>query len=258
MSTINRLFCVFDEPVTEAGFRSWSLPQDLLRARVAITATIPLALLFVWSDYMMFGTASPFPTLVGARIAYVLYSIAALILLTRLRASRSVDALILLWSTISAGALAYVAYTRPPMYSGHLVMEVVAVFFLVAVMPNQLRFQMVSAVVMAAGTIFVAVSHGLTQDPLMANVVWGAFAASVAFGSFVSWDSHVSRRRLYSAMTEVGTLRGMIPMCARCRKVRDDDGSWGQLEVYLSKRTEAEFTHGYCPECYGEVTRDLE
>jgi hypothetical protein len=47
----------------------------------------------------------------------------------------------------------------------------------------------------------------------------------------------------------VKTLRGMLPICASCKKIRDDHGEWVQMEVYVRDRTEADFSHGICPEC---------
>jgi PAS domain S-box-containing protein len=54
---------------------------------------------------------------------------------------------------------------------------------------------------------------------------------------------------LKEALANVKTLRGLVPICASCKKVRDDKGYWSQVEVYVRDRTEAEFSHGICPEC---------
>jgi hypothetical protein len=48
---------------------------------------------------------------------------------------------------------------------------------------------------------------------------------------------------------EVKLLRGLIPICAWCKKLRDDKGYWKSVEEYISAHTGAEFTHGMCPEC---------
>jgi hypothetical protein len=47
----------------------------------------------------------------------------------------------------------------------------------------------------------------------------------------------------------VKLLQGFIPICATCKRIRDDQGFWQQLEVYIGNHSEAEFTHGICPEC---------
>lgn len=61
--------------------------------------------------------------------------------------------------------------------------------------------------------------------------------------------------------SEIKQLRGMLPICASCKKIRDDKGYWSQIETYIKKHSEAEFTHGICPECirklYPEYSDDL-
>jgi PAS domain S-box-containing protein len=54
---------------------------------------------------------------------------------------------------------------------------------------------------------------------------------------------------LQDALAHVRTLKGMLPICASCKKVRDDKGYWNQIEAYVSEHSEAEFTHAICPEC---------
>jgi hypothetical protein len=54
---------------------------------------------------------------------------------------------------------------------------------------------------------------------------------------------------LRSALSEIKTLRGFIPICASCKKIRDDKGYWEQIEKYLQKKIDAQFTHSICPGC---------
>ena len=60
-------------------------------------------------------------------------------------------------------------------------------------------------------------------------------------------------RELQDALVNVKTLSGMIPICAWCRKIRDDKGYWDQVEAYIESRSNATFTHGICPECAAKV-----
>ncbi|MDH4332573.1 MAG: hypothetical protein OEV89_08340 [Desulfobulbaceae bacterium] len=55
--------------------------------------------------------------------------------------------------------------------------------------------------------------------------------------------------RLQKAMQEVKVLSGFLPICASCKKIRDDTGYWRQIEEYISKHSEALFSHGICPDC---------
>jgi phosphoserine phosphatase RsbU/P len=54
---------------------------------------------------------------------------------------------------------------------------------------------------------------------------------------------------LRHAADQIKTLRGILPICSSCKKIRDDKGNWSQVEVYVRDRTEAEFSHSMCPEC---------
>ena len=53
---------------------------------------------------------------------------------------------------------------------------------------------------------------------------------------------------LNRAMAEIQALSGLLPICAFCKKIHDEQGAWQQVEVYISKRSEATFSHGICPE----------
>jgi PAS domain S-box-containing protein len=55
--------------------------------------------------------------------------------------------------------------------------------------------------------------------------------------------------RLQKALSEVKTLRGIIPICSFCKKIRDDKGYWDRVDIYLMHHTEADFSHCICPEC---------
>jgi Membrane-associated sensor domain len=62
---------------------------------------------------------------------------------------------------------------------------------------------------------------------------------------------------LRKALDEIKTLRGIVPICSNCKKIRDDKGFWNQVEVYVQKHTEAKFSHGLCPDCVLELYPDL-
>ncbi len=56
-------------------------------------------------------------------------------------------------------------------------------------------------------------------------------------------------KELQEALSKVKTLSGLLPICARCKKIRDDQGYWHQVEKYIHEHSEADFTHSICPEC---------
>lgn len=64
-------------------------------------------------------------------------------------------------------------------------------------------------------------------------------------------------KELSRALDEVETLRGLLPICASCKKIRDDKGVWDHIELYISKRTQADFTHTLCPKCIKQYYPDF-
>ena len=70
-------------------------------------------------------------------------------------------------------------------------------------------------------------------------------------------ENHLKTQRLLvelrSALDEVETLKGLLPICSHCKKIRYDDGSWHKLEEYLARASELTFSHGICPQCRKEL-----
>lgn len=64
-------------------------------------------------------------------------------------------------------------------------------------------------------------------------------------------------RELQEALDQVKVLSGLLPICSHCKKVRDDDGYWQQVEIYIQQHSEAKFSHGICPDCIREHYSDI-
>ena len=65
-------------------------------------------------------------------------------------------------------------------------------------------------------------------------------------------------RKLQTALAKIKTLRGLVPICASCKKIRDDQGFWHQLEVYVRDHSEANFSQSICPSCAKELYPELD
>jgi len=63
--------------------------------------------------------------------------------------------------------------------------------------------------------------------------------------------------KLRDALNKVKILSGLLPICASCKKIRDDKGYWKQIETYIQDHSEAEFSHGLCPECVKKLYPDF-
>jgi hypothetical protein len=74
-------------------------------------------------------------------------------------------------------------------------------------------------------------------------IAFAALAIAFAIFSLRRWKD------LQKALDNVRTLQGLLPICASCKKIRDDIGYWNQIEFYIETHSEAEFIHSICPKC---------
>jgi len=75
------------------------------------------------------------------------------------------------------------------------------------------------------------------------------FALFLCLGLLICWLGH----RLHASDRKLRLLSGLLPICAWCKKIRDDQGEWRQLETYIHDHSEANFTHTLCPGCARDV-----
>lgn len=91
--------------------------------------------------------------------------------------------------------------------------------------------------------------------------VWVVGILGLGIG-YLQLKREASKRRaviseLQASLSEVKTLTGLLPICANCKRIRDDKGYWDQIESYIQKHSEAEFSHGICQDCIKELYPDL-
>ncbi len=102
----------------------------------------------------------------------------------------------------------------------------------------------------------------LHKDGSKKVVLWSNLSEYCPIPGWESWKVGIDITLLKEAQEKIKILSGLLPICASCKKIRDDKGYWNQIEVYISDRSEAEFSHGICPECvkklYPELTLNLE
>lgn len=103
-------------------------------------------------------------------------------------------------------------------------------------------------------------SVALRVRPFFYQTSWFYALGLLALASLIAvahaWRvRHLNARRkelaaqVDAALGQIKRLRGLLPICAACKRIRDDAGYWNQIEVYIHDHSEAEFTHGICPEC---------
>ena len=95
---------------------------------------------------------------------------------------------------------------------------------------------------------------------VMAGVLLSAFIAFFTVRHVWNVEKALMQEKneLQKALSELKTLSGLLPICASCKKIRDDNGYWNQIEAYIRDRSEAEFSHSICPECAEKLYSDLD
>lgn len=92
-------------------------------------------------------------------------------------------------------------------------------------------------------------------------VAYGLEASRHRFSQLLEKEQQLLRdekKQLQAAMDEIKTLSGLLPVCAHCKKVRDDKGYWKQIEEYIQDHTDASFSHSICPICIKKHYADLD
>lgn len=81
---------------------------------------------------------------------------------------------------------------------------------------------------------------------LSKKVIIGVDSTRITFNSMLT---HSIKVRPLKSAKPLKILMGMLPICANCKQIRDDNGRWQQIEEYIHQNSEADFSHGICPEC---------
>jgi hypothetical protein len=120
------------------------------------------------------------------------------------------------------------------------------------------RFQSeVRIVLPSGGTKWIQLTSMPSDRTVDGQTVWSGVILDVTERKRAEEEKDRVVRQLKLALAEVETLSGLLPICAYCRKVRDDSGYWSQLESYLAEHSGTRFSHGICPECEAEHYPEL-
>ncbi len=178
------------------------------------------------------------------------------------------------------GVIAMLVIIPPPTRYTYYVGLLLVIFYGTAFI--NMRFLWASATAIFLIAAFEVVSFALFQVPLDTFLQQNFFAlTTLIIGLFTAYSKEFSYRRnflllrrlyeekakvsqkhkelqrllheLKSAHNEIKTLSGLIPICSRCKKIRDDQGYWNQLESYLTTHSDVSFSHSICPECAREL-----
>lgn len=246
----------------EHSYRQSYLSVDKIQAILTISIiAIPL-ITFSISDYQLFGASSDFYKLMIARAALTILALITIAIITKAKRESVFDLAVLIWLFFLCNFQLYVAFTRPRSFVFNLAIDIAMLMALYAIVPLRFVFQVASAFYFTAFSIYINLNFR-DHTIISQRAVWVCFFFVNVCGLWISWRMHTDRRtqfdllltekhlahELKTAIENIKTLKGLLPICSSCKKIRDDEGYWHQVESYIHEHTEAKFSHGICPDC---------
>jgi hypothetical protein len=254
-----RFLGVFAAPAVEAAFRARHFRDDRWLAGFLVAAGMVRVALLLAADYHHFGVGHPFGPLLAGRLVFLLASAGALVGLRRAASPAAADRLFFGWGFLIVAMTVFALSARPPANDGLLLMSFGMIVVTYCVTPLPLPRQAALALTYSAAALYAC----RRADGATLWGVGGAYALSHLFGAATSWRLNRRRREAFlgglreaglragleAALAEVRTLRGLLCICAWCKRVRGEAQAWESVEDYVQTRTHASFSHGICPDC---------
>jgi hypothetical protein len=246
----------------EAHYRAGERAHDVRVARavavLAVVINIPLGIV----DYVFQHESALLYLLMAARIVNASLALLVFARISSLTSARARDRVFLLWAGVIAVASVALVLSRPPGFGGPLAMGMVVIAAFALVLPASFRYQVAAVSVLVVAFVSARVAQGSSGTAALISTS-SVLTIGVVLSLFASLLNHRTRRALFLAqheqrtlrgalelaLAEIRTLRGVVPICAFCHKIRDESGAWHRVEAYVSERTHAEFSHGFCPTC---------
>jgi len=253
-------------PSLETQFREESLKRDTRVVTGLMFFSLLFHLLSFPIDWEFLEGSDALGTVWILRGAGAGLAVAGILLLRRKPGVAAFDNLITVWAAALLLGVAVANALLPATYMAHVAWDLFLVLAVYAVLPLPLGRQVMLASIITVGDILLFWQHKVLTWSITPGDVTAALACANLLGVFASWELQHSRRqefqalhreaetgeRLRKAWMEVQALRGIIPICMHCKKVRSDEGFWERVEDYVGSRSQVVFSHGICPDCVDE------
>jgi hypothetical protein len=257
----------FASASVERAFREQRFHDYRWLTGFLVTAGMLRVALLLLADYRDFDTGSSFWLLLAGRLLFLLVSAWVLFALRRAARPDGADRLFFLWGCLIVAMTVCALAARPPSTEGLLFMSFGMVLVTYCVTPLPLSRQATLALAYTAATFYAC----RQADSVTVAAVAAAHTMSHLFGAVMSFRLNHRRRemflsaqrqaelraRLEAAVAEVKTLRGLLCICAWCKRVRDEAEAWEPVEVYVQNRSHALFSHGICPDCLEAEVKEV-
>ncbi len=251
----------FAEANLEEDYAQHVLPHALPQARLLCQVLAFATAVFVVSDLNLMSVGPTFWALFTARAAVVASGMFALSQMRPDASPRTIRNHVFLFVTAVAVFTGGVAPLRAAAIVSYPVVGFGLVLLVYLALPIPSRLQTVPAAISSLGVFwwtFDSYESGITRLGVALLLVGGNIVGYLVSSQLDIWQRQrflairgqaEALGRLEQALAEVQTLQGILPICSHCKSVRDDGGYWHQVEVYMHRRSAAQFSHSICPDC---------
>lgn len=261
-NSISLISAQFKDPQQENAYQQEHLKSERKQTTFFVILASVLIPLFIFTDYHFLGGTPQFKQLLLLRALFFALSLGYLFCVNASYLKKILPIATLIWNVIFCGYALYIAHTRPPAYNLHLLGDIIVIISLYIIIPNRLLLQIIPPLVLSTGVIIMSFTHNDLSPSALRITLVSVFLANIN-GYLMTRRAHLGKRiqhyqlakekelstKLQEEIKKSQTLTGLIPICAGCKRIRDDKGYWQQVESYVSAHSTADFTHGICPEC---------
>jgi hypothetical protein len=250
----------FDSTEMESAYQLAELRLDFERAKYVLVLVCLGAVLLLPFDYSIYGNSFQLRVSVVLRTSILALNAFILVALRRHLTPKRLEGW-MIGLCVSLSLMVLFGYANRPLERMNHPLNILIILMFAVVLPMRFRLQMITsaAYALASGVILLA----RNPDPFVDTAFSMVAVLTFALGFFTARSFHRIRRErfaahqsevhvrmeLESALVEIKTLRGLLPICSGCKRIRQNDGAWRNIEDYVSANTEAKFTHGICPSC---------
>jgi hypothetical protein len=254
----------FTSPAMESAYQAAELHPDWQRAKYMLWLICLGAVFFLPFDYVFFGNTYGFYVSIALRIVILTFNAVMLYVLRRHLTPARLEGW-LIGLCVSLTFMVLFGYAHRPVERMNHPLNILLILLFAVALPMRFSHQMfIAGAYTVASNIILVRRH---SDPVIEIAFLIVSLFTLALGYFTAQSFHRIRRQrfaahqsevqlrlqLESALTEIKTLQGLLPICAACKKIRQDDGMWRNVEEYISAHTDTQFTHGICPECRAQL-----
>jgi hypothetical protein len=251
------------EPASqEQAYREAVLPRNARALRAILLLAVVFQLANTPNDRAVVPDQADFLLVMGSRLVGAAVSLLALTLVREDMSPRRLDQVGTAWGVITAITVIVSAAGLPSDYLAYAAWNTVLVLAMYVVLPTPIHLQAMVAAVYTVGEVFIQAYFRNFAGRIVFDILL-AHACGHMIGLVASWQMQRTRRDEFlaharereahhkeqQAWRELKMLQGILPICSNCHKIRTDAGEWAQLEVYVQNHSEAQFSHGICPEC---------